>query len=104
METVIVLGASYYKFKDEGTGEIKEGGNIHYVSDYAFTEADKKGMFPIKVAATAEIVKEVLKNELQYPAWCELSHVNVPNGKGVAQPKLVKVKYLKAIKFDLNKA
>lgn len=106
MEKVIVIGISYWKFPDGQTGEIKEGATVHYISDYAFTETDKKGMFPIKVSTTPEIYKELTVGvnggeNHSYPAWVEMSHINVPDGKGKATPRLVGVKYLGAI--DLRK-
>jgi hypothetical protein len=104
-ETVIVLGISHYNFKDDATGELREGAHLHYVSDYNFQEADKMGMFPIKVPATSEIYKTLVNpldgKKVVFPAWCELSHVNVPDSKGKAVPKLVKVKYISSI--DLQK-
>jgi hypothetical protein len=104
MEKVIVLGVSYYKFKDEGTGEMREGGTVHYISDYAFKDSEKKGSFPIKVSADAEITKQLLLPTNVYPAWVELFHVNVPDAKGKAVPKLVKVQYKNAIDLQSIKS
>lgn len=97
MEKAIVIGITYYKFADD-QGEIKEGGHLHYVSDYVFNEANKKGMFPIKLAIDPTVFDQVSK-EL-FPARCEMDFKNVPNAKGQPTPKLVNLKYIAPVNLE----
>lgn len=102
-EKFLVLAVTRYNFKDEGSGKTMEGGHIHFLPDYVYSESEKKGILPAKMTLPLLALDDAFGNV--YPAFCNLDIRSLPNGKGVLQPKLVAMEYIsKADIFASNKS
>lgn len=91
-ESVLVLGVTSYKFKDEESGQMREGAHAHYVTDYAFKEADRKGMFPIKITVPLDSFNQIMGQV--FPAICEFTTITLPDRSGKPKPTVAYIDYV----------
>jgi hypothetical protein len=91
-ETVLVIGVSHYKFPDEQTQEIREGAHVHYLCDYVFDQAGKKGCFPVKISIPLKPYEAIA--DQKFPAICDLVTKTIPDGKGRPMPTVVGIEYV----------
>lgn len=94
-ESVLVLGVTSYRFKDEESGQMREGAHAHYVTDYAFNEPDRKGMFPIKITVPLDSYNQIMGQ--RFPAICEFTTITLPDRSGKPKPTVAYIEYTKAI-------
>lgn len=93
-ESVLVLGVTSYNFKDEQTGQMREGAHAHYVTDYAFSESDRKGMFPIKITVPLDSYNQIMAQK--FPAICEFTTITLPDRSGKPKPTVAYIDYVRA--------
>ncbi|MEK8210591.1 hypothetical protein NST41_33900 [Paenibacillus sp. FSL L8-0696] len=91
-ESVLVLGVTSYNFKDETSGETKIGAHAHYVTDFAFNESDRKGMFPIKITVPIDSYHQIMGQK--FPAICEFTTITLPDRAGKPKPTVAYIDYV----------
>lgn len=89
-EGYLILGINAYKFPQEGTGEMIEGVTVYYCDAPAQT-AQQKGLFPMKITGTTEMLKDFT----QLPAFYDIDFAMKPGSNGKPTVALRGVKFLR---------
>jgi hypothetical protein len=98
---VMVLGASRYKFPQEGTGEIIEGCKVHFVEENGGQEKDNIGRIPQSVVMDYEFYEYISNKPLPALMDAELT-VSMRSKK--MQLKIVDFEFIAPIDFQQKTA
>lgn len=93
---VMVLGASRYKFAQEGTGELIEGCKVHFVEEKAGKEENNIGRIPQTTILDYEFYEYISSKQL--PALCDAEMIVSMRGRKPSL-KIVDFKYLSPVDF-----
>lgn len=100
-QRVLVLGASRYKFPQEGTGEIIEGCKVHFVEEQSGQEENNIGRIPQSIVMDYDFYEYIASKPL--PAICEAEITISMRGKKPTL-KIVDFKFVAPIDFQAAKA
>lgn len=95
-QKVLVLGASRYKFPQEGTGEIIEGCKVHFVEEKGGEEENNIGRIPQSVIMEFDFY-DYIKNK-PLPAICNAEITISMRGKKPSL-KIIDFEFVSAIDF-----
>lgn len=95
MAKMVILAYNQYSFTDKESGRVIEGIKAEAVINYKETNANKKGMFPVKY----DVTEDVLPMLNDVPAMYDVETLMVPAGNRSTKNVIVNAKLIKKLDF-----